>query len=45
MCVDSGVVILRMLMMERSVHATSVIEEHILQREGQINLSRYGIVM
>ena len=32
-------------MMERSVLATSVVGEHILLLEDQINLLRYGIVM
>jgi len=40
-----SIVILRMLMMERSVLVTSVIEEHTLLQEDQISLSRYGIVM
>ena len=42
---ESDVVFLRTLMMGRLVPATSVVEELILQQEGQINLSRYGIVM
>lgn len=42
---EAGIVIVRMLMMGRSVLVTSVVEEHTLQLEGQTSLLRYGIVM